>query len=517
MKKSLILIVLFSLTSFILVFGILQNYLVFKSLKKMDLAKATKTSKTAIFLPKIINLVTFKQIELIKFWEFSIQEISTIQELITDTQTYLTQVVNNELGNRELANKIIEHLEKINNKLNKIDIKELNEVQLIAKDSLVIAKKLLQTNQSYIVILQNSDELRATGGFLGSFFILKTQDGQVAPLEIQDIYVPDGQFSGFLEAPPGLNEYLSSGKGLRLPDANWWPNFADSAEQILYFFETVTKEKYQGVIALNLNIVEQLLELTGEIYLPDYNTYINRDNFAQIARADRSEFFPGSQEKANFLNHFFNIFKLQLIQVAQQNPKAIFALGKKFVTEKDLQIYSRDIEINNVLQKRNMTGEMDNQQKLYFFLVESNVGINKANRLVNRAVSIKIGEDQEKIIINFQNNNQFPYVNYQRLYVNPATKLINVFIDGKQVNTIDQKTFNTKEGNQFKEIGFLTSVLAKSQSQIEINLNSFLSLESKKNIFIQKQAGLANVPYTVNYQEQNRNFELTSDQNLIFD
>ena len=208
---------------------------------------------------------------------------------------------------------------------------------------------------------------------------------------------------------------------------------------------------------------------------------------------------------------------MQLIHVAQENPKAIFALGKKFVTEKDLQIYSRDTEINDVLQKRNMTGEMDNQQELYFFLVESNVGINKANRLVNREVLIKIGENQEKIIINFQNNNQFPYVNYQRLYVNPATKLINIFIDGKQVNTIDQKTFNTKEGNQFKEIGFLTSVLAKSQSQIEINLNSPLSLESKKNIFIQKQAGLANVPYTVNYQEQNRNFELTSDQNLIFD
>ena len=96
MKKSLILIILLSFTSFVLVFGILQNYLVFKSLKEMDLTRATKTSKTAIFLPKIINLITFKQIELIKFWEFSIQEISTIQELITNTQTYLAQVINNE-------------------------------------------------------------------------------------------------------------------------------------------------------------------------------------------------------------------------------------------------------------------------------------------------------------------------------------------------------------------------------------------------------------------------------------
>jgi hypothetical protein len=67
---------------------------------------------------------------------------------------------------------------------------------------------------------------------------------------------------------PGLNEYLSAGKGLRLPDANWWPNFANSAEQILYFFENNKATNYQGVIAINLRVVEELLELTEQfIYL----------------------------------------------------------------------------------------------------------------------------------------------------------------------------------------------------------------------------------------------------------
>lgn len=517
MKKSLMLVISLSVLSFVMVFGILQSYLTFKHSSELNFEKAITASKKAIFLPKILNLLAFKQIESIKLWEFAIEEVSTIQQLATNTQQYLSQALNGEMEDQQSAQKIIDDLEKINNKLNKIDIKELNAVKLFINDSLVITKKFLQTDQSYIVILQNSDELRATGGFLGSYFILETKQGALQPLIIQDIYVPDGQFTGFIEAPRGLDEYLSSGKGLRLPDANWWPNFADSAEQVLYFFENVENKKYHGVVALNLSVVEQLLEITGEIYLPDYDTYVNKDNFAQIARADRNEFFPGSQEKANFLNHFFKLFKLELSQILLKNPRAIVALGQKLLIAKDLQFYSRDSEIAEILQKRNIDGRMYNDQELYYFLVESNVGINKSNRLVDRQVSIQIGEEQEKIIINLQNNNQIPYVNYQRLYTNPETKLIEVFIDGKRINTIDQKIFTTKEGQKFNEIGFLTSVLAKSQSQIEINLKSPLSKEAKKNIFIQKQAGLPITKYVLTYQEQNKNFELTSDQNLIFD
>lgn len=517
MKKSLALVIFLSTLSFIFIFGILQNYLTLKHFSALRFAKATSTSKKAIFLPKILNFVTFKQIEALKLWEFSIEEVPTMQKLATNTQLYLEETLSGETANQELAKKIINDLEKINNKLNKIDIKELNELKLLINDALIIARKFLQTEQNYIVILQNSDELRASGGFLGSYFILETKQSVLQPLIIQDVYAPDGQFTGFIEAPPGLDEYLSSGKGLRLPDANWWPNFADSAEQVLYFFEEIDTKKYQGVIALNLNTVEQLLEITGEIYLPDYDTYVNQDNFAQIARADRNEFFPGSQEKTNFLNHFFKLFQLELNQTFIKNPKTVVTLVQKLLTTKNLQFYSRDSEITKILQKRNIDGRMYNDQGLYYFLVESNVGINKTNRLVDRQVLIKITNDQEKVIINFQNNNQAPYINYQRLYTNPETELNDVLLDGKKVNKIDQKTFTTKEGQKFKELGFLTSVLADSRLQVEINLKSSLSKDSKKNIFIQKQAGLPMTKYVVSYQEQNKNFALASDQKLIFD
>ncbi len=517
MKKSLILLIFLSLISFILVFGVLQNFLVFKYLKEGNLTQASTVSKRALFLPKTLNFLTFKQIETLKLWEFAVQETKNLPTLIDDLQSYLTYMLSNETDDPELTDKIVKHLEKINQKLNKIDVKALNEIKLIANDSLMIAKKFLQADQKYLVILQNSDELRATGGFFGSFFILESKNGHITPIEIQDVYVPDGQFSGFIQAPPGLNEYLSSGKGLRLPDANWWPNLADSAEQILYFFETDQTTKYQGVIAINLQVVEQLLELTGAVYLPDYNTTVDSHNFAQIARADRNEFFPGSQEKANFLNHFFKIFKLQLSQSLTKNPQTSLSLAQQLFKTKDIQIYSRDEEIAEIMQKHNLAGQMSNKAELYYFLVESNVGINKANRLVDRQIKIQIGEEQDKIMISWQNSNTLPYINYQRLYTISQSEIIDLKINGVSNKNIDQRIFKTKEGQQFTEFGFLVPVLAQKETQVEIYLKNPLSPASKKKLFIQKQAGLPKTHYLVTYQEQSKDFELTSDQNLVFD
>ncbi|MBU1033602.1 DUF4012 domain-containing protein [Patescibacteria group bacterium] len=469
MKKPLIILIVFSSLSFFLVLGIFRNYLLFSSLQK-------------------------------------------------DSQKYFNQVMSGETSDRDLAEKIIKNLEKINNKLNKIDIKQLNEFKSISNDLLLVSKKFLNENQNYIIILQNSDELRASGGFLGSFSTLEIKNGQPTPFKIQDIYVPDGQFKGFLEAPKGLDEYLSSGQGMRLPDSNWWPNFPDSAEQVLYFFKETEQKDYQGVIAINLNAVEKLLAITGEIYLPDYDKSVDQYNFAEIAREDRSEFFPGSQEKANFLNHFLKIFKLKLSQSIKENPKAYLALAKNLLQSKDIQIYSKDQEIAEILSRRQLDGKMyDNNQELYYFLVESNVGINKTNRLVERQVNINIDENQQKLSIKFQNNNQLPYINYQRLYIKPNNNLVSVLIDDQEITQIDQRVMETKDGQKWREVGFLAPVLAKGQNKIEINLKSELGVEEQKSIFIQKQSGLQATTYSVNYQDQSKNFELTSDQSLIFD
>lgn len=512
MRKYLVTFTALCTLSFLIVLGIFQNYQVYSSLKKLDLDKAERYSKTAIFLPRFLNFLTAKKVDAIQIWQFVLEEVPTIKDLKKDGTEFISAAISENDSNQQLSENIYQNLEKINNDLNKIDSPSLNSLKLIAANTLTISQKLLNSDQKYIVILQNSDELRATGGFFGSFFILEINHGQLSPIQIQDVYVPDGQFNGYIEAPSGLGEYLSSGKGLRLPDANWWPNFPDSAKQIINFFNITEQQNYDGVIAVNLGVIEKILAITGDVYLPDYNTSVNQYNFAQIARADRNEFFPGSQEKANFLNHFFKMFKLQVSQEITKKPKDFALLIQELIKEKDLQFYSQDGDIAAILNKENLDGHMyDGGQSLYYFLVESNVGINKTNRLVDRQVSIDI-QNEETITINFQNNNDSPYINYQRLYLRKDAQLLSVKLDQKPIEKIDQKIIN----DQWLEVGFLVPVLANNQTQLEIKVKNNLPIENKKQVFIQKQSGLQSTPYTINYQDQTRSFDLQQDQVIIF-
>jgi len=115
--------------------------------------------------------------------------------------------------------------------------------------------------------------------------------------------------------------------------------------------------------------------------------------------------------------------------------------------------------------------------------------------------------------LNFHNNNPFPYINYQRLYTNPQTTLQEIKIDGQKIEKIDQRIMQTSNGQSFLEIGFLIAVLENSSSRVEINLNSQLKKEDKRDIFVAKQAGLRSSGLTVNERE----IQFTGDQLINLD
>jgi hypothetical protein len=50
--------------------------------------------------------------------------------------------------------------------------------------------------KDYLVLLQNEMELRATGGFIGSYGILSFQNGRLMGFDIKDVYEADGQLKG---------------------------------------------------------------------------------------------------------------------------------------------------------------------------------------------------------------------------------------------------------------------------------------------------------------------------------
>lgn len=400
-----------------------------------------------------------------------------------------------------------------------------------ALDLLSLLPNLLSGEKSYVFLFQNSEELRATGGFLGSYATMKLNDGQLTEFKIQDIYVPDGQYEGYIAPPAGAKEYLSGGEGLRLRDANWHPDFPKSAQQILTYLGWGKEQGIDGAIAVNLPFVEEVLKITGPIYLHDSQQTITAQNFSDIARVDRDEFFPGSVQKQHFLKTFFNqlVMKLESLSVEEQKKLASALITQ--AQQKNLQFFSQDQLFENFFKKWGIAGEMSKKNNAaYLLVVESNVGINKANQHLSRALRIELSpqptKESAKITLTLVNHNlpldtkaapdeanHLGYVNYQRLFFLPSANVAAITVNQQPLKSWDSEIITNSQGQEFKQIGFLTTTKEQTSTQIEVNVENLIP-QGTEQIWIQKQAGVKAYPLELSTKGKTQTLDLKQDQLL---
>ena len=390
----------------------------------------------------------------------------------------------------------------------------------VAADAFV---KTLNQKQTWLVMFQNSNELRASGGFMGSYGLLTLDRGQISEFVIEDVYDADGQWQGLVEAPAGAEEYLSSGKGLRLPDANWAADFPSAAKQVKFFIESVKKIPIDGVIAINEQVFAELLQITGPIKLKDYQLTLTADNIDDLLQDRPQEFFPGSRQKVNLLDQTKTQLALTIKKLPAEQQKQLFQLLKKQFQQKNILIFSSNLTLEEKLVSLGLAGQLDNQDPTasLLYLLESNVGINKVNQWVERMVTLNFQEEEVILTLDFTNQanqtqekNGSLYVNYQRLIIPQAWSVKTITVDDQTV-TWDQTEITTTNKTTFQQIGWLVVVKPKSQTQTQI----VLSYNGPKPPAVKliKQPGLKETNYLVFGSKTNASFKLTQDYSLELD
>ena len=210
-------------------------------------------------------------------------------------------------------------------------------------------------SKTYFVLLQNNWEIRPSGGFMGSYAKLKFVNAGLLPIDVQDIYVPDGQLKAHVEPPWPIQTAFQQG-WWKLRDSNWEPDFPIASEQISWFFNKCGEEKNNGLIAINLLFIKDLLKITGRIDLLDYDQQINTDNFILLVQKQvEKDFFPGSTQKKDFLTSFTKQLILKLKNINKYQSVQLIKVIKKNLYEKQilLNFENDDIQQHSALQNWN--------------------------------------------------------------------------------------------------------------------------------------------------------------------
>lgn len=249
--------------------------------------------------------------------------------------------------------------------------------------------------QTYLVLFQNSHELRPTGGFIGSYALVTLEEGRLRNLKIDDIYNPDGllEEKGVRIVPPlTLEKYLGV-DALFIRDANWWVDFPTSAERVEELLAIATGGEVQGVWAVDLELVQQMLEVVGPIYLALYEETITAENLYERAEFHSEVgFFAGSPRKKNFLSALGEKLLDRLFRLDEEAYPVLLRKLAVGLKEKHLLVYFHPGELARVFAEQGWDGRVKQESGDFLMVVDANVGSTKANYYVQRAIQYTVEE-----------------------------------------------------------------------------------------------------------------------------
>jgi hypothetical protein len=371
--------------------------------------------------------------------------------------------------------------------------------------------------KEYMVLLQNEMELRPGGGFIGSYAILSFEGGKLLDFDVKDVYEADGQLKGHVEPPEEIKLHLGEASWF-MRDANWKAAFKSASEDIQWFFEKETGRKVDGVIGVDLAVAKEILAVIGEIYIPDFDEKINASNlYEQAEFYSENKFFPGSKQKEGFLG----LVGSQLFEsVKEANPSDRLKMAQSIIDlleRNEIQLAMNDVKIANNIAQLGWDGGLyegrcggENCYTDYVYVVEANLGVNKANYFLYRNTDLTVELSNNAVTrvlkINYENtakNSNWPggdYKNYARIYIPREANLAEISLYNpddmttKKIYRMDEIKVN-QIGNK-KEIGFLMTVPVTSKRVVEVRYTNQIDLQSKDKFsylcYIQRQPGYGN-------------------------
>lgn len=408
------------------------------------------------------------------------------------------------------------------------------------KDALKIAPQALgiPTSRTYLLLFQNDKEIRATGGFMTAYATLTINNGQVKSTTSDDIYRLDEKLLKVcltkicpLTPPAPIVKYLPEVTGKArsawsMRDSNLSPDVPTSAAQ----FETMYKMlgeglPFDGIIYIDTNVVEQLIEVTGpiDVYGTKYSSEIDKrcncPNVIYELEAYAEVAAKGEKDRKAVLGVLMQQILARSVGADIEKLPQLVEVIANLANHKHVMFYMHDNASQQALSKLNWTGQIKNYDGDFLHINDSNFAGGKSNIYVTQTVTedINVQKDgvKKKITIEYQNPQAFnTWLNginrdYVRFYAPLGSKLISSKGSEEPVTTIDDLGKTVFEA--------FVQVRPQNTRKLEIEYMIPYNPKGEYDLLIQKQPGAKDFRYIIKINgSQKMDFKLDTDKEFKF-
>lgn len=372
--------------------------------------------------------------------------------------------------------------------------------------------------RTYLFLLQNNTEVRATGGFIGTYGILRMHQGDVVSFKTDNIYNLDDHATGLHVTPPmPFQKYFpNSITRWYLRDSNWSPDFRDAARQAEWFYtHEGGKEKIDGVFAITPDVVTSLLQFVGPIELDGIvftaDTFVSQLEY-HVEKGYVDKGIPEHQRKeiVGRLGHII-LERVRSLEVGQL--RSLFGVVLNKLDEKHILLYSNADAYQAFLETHQWAGRIENPPGDFLMVVDSNLASLKTDMVMDKQISYDVwpeGDDLHgRVMVTYRNNGTFSwnttrYRDWVRVYIPDGSSVVSS--QGAMVKELSEENGTLEISHEHGKMGIGAYIVVEPQRTktftVEYILPSRLSRAFVRDhmytLFVQKQSGITGQEFIAN-------------------
>lgn len=248
--------------------------------------------------------------------------------------------------------------------------------------------------RKYLLLGQNDDEIRATGGFLGVVVEMTLHRGELVGLKYLDSDQVDAPpYDTNPPAPEPIYRYLWI-SALLFRDGNWNPHFPAAAAQLGDLYQRAQGVQVDGVIAATEEVVLDLVDALGGVRVPEVPELLDRSLAEQYVEGERQYVcMPRHVSQTNkrcFDEDLFQAVVARLL--GPLNPKErqeVVRVLLQRLQSKDVMLHVFDVQAAELLWERGWNGPLRQVDHDYLLIVDSSLP-GHARSVVRRRVQYQV-------------------------------------------------------------------------------------------------------------------------------
>lgn len=256
--------------------------------------------------------------------------------------------------------------------------------------------------QNYLFLLQNNAELRPTGGFIGTYGIVKVVDSNITTFTTDNVYNLDDQAKDLQVQPPAPLTRYNKTKRWLFRDSNWSPDFPTAAQEALSFYrlEGGTERNLNGVIAVDPTFFASLLEVTGPITIKKKE--FRADNLVEelqyITGVEYTYQGLSTAERKQIIGTLGQALIEKMLKLPKEKYGKAWTVFQQNLEAKHILVWVADTNRQNVLADLGWSGAVQAPQGDALMVVDANIASLKSDPAVQRTHTYEVHKDGDDLI-----------------------------------------------------------------------------------------------------------------------